>query len=718
MKSVLNRFDVRVSAIYFLVAVLWILTSDALVFRLLGTNAAQLEAVNTFKGLAFVAATTTALLIVVGFEQRKRVRSEDELRDSEKKLRLFIEHAPAALAMFDRDMRYIAVSRRWITDFHLETENVLGRSHYEVFPDIPDRWKAAHQLGLQGQTQIAEADEFKRADGSAQWYRWEVHPWYVSEGKIGGIVIFDEDITQQIQTQAYIRYQANLIESVSDAIISTDSQFVIKSWNKAAEVLYGWQAQEVIGKPMSEVVPTQYPENNSQEVLEQFRSNGLWRGEVIQSHRDGTPIDILSSVSLNLDSHGTVIGAIAVNRDIRERKRDEKALQRYNQRLSFMHQIDQDIINARPSEVMSHTVIRHICQLVACDNAAIVLFERDEAFAVMFKHDGDGTSPLPVQIRIPMVRNATIEKLEAGQVVIIPDLRLQEGAALEFAQLAIPDGFHATLSAPIRIQERLIGHLNFVSSTPNAFTVEHGEIVREVANQLAVAFQNARLMDDIRSNNQRLQALSAQLVEAQEAERRHIARELHDEVGQTLTALGLMLDVQARQSEAGGKQLDLRPSQTLVRDLTKIIREMSLELRPSMLDDLGLVSTLAWYFKRYHEQTGITIEFKHSGVEQRFPPAIETTLYRITQEALTNVARHAKVKVAAVQLWATDEAIHVQIADEGVGFDLPAVQKARATGGVLGLYERAQLVGGQCEINSSPGEGTIVSAKIPLEKPD
>jgi PAS domain S-box-containing protein len=718
MKSVLNRFDVRVSAIYFLVAVLWILTSDALVFRLLGTNAAQLEAVNTFKGLAFVAATTTALLIVVGFEQRKRVRSEDELRDSEKKLRLFIEHAPAALAMFDRDMRYIAVSRRWITDFHLETENVLGRSHYEVFPDIPDRWKAAHQLGLQGQTQIAEADEFKRADGSAQWYRWEVHPWYVSEGKIGGIVIFDEDITQQIQTQAYIRYQANLIESVSDAIISTDSQFVIKSWNKAAEVLYGWQAQEVIGKPMSEVVPTQYPENNSQEVLEQFRSNGLWRGEVIQSHRDGTPIDILSSVSLNLDSHGTVIGAIAVNRDIRERKRDEKALQRYNQRLSFMHQIDQDIINARPSEVMSHTVIRHICQLVACDNAAIVLFERDEAFAVMFKHDGDGTSPLPVQIRIPMVRNATIEKLEAGQVVIIPDLRLQEGAALEFAQLAIPDGFHATLSAPIRIQERLIGHLNFVSSTPNAFTVEHGEIVREVANQLAVAFQNARLMDDIRSNNQRLQALSAQLVEAQEAERRHIARELHDEVGQTLTALGLMLDVQVRQSEAGNPRVDIRPAQTLVSDLTKVIRELSLDLRPSMLDDLGLIPTLVWYFKRYYEQTGITIEFKHSGVEHRFPPAIETTLYRITQEALTNVARHANVHAAAIQLWATDEAIHVQVADEGHGFDLPAVQKARATGGVLGLYERAQLVGGQCEINSSPGEGTIVSAKIPLEKPD
>jgi signal transduction histidine kinase len=206
--------------------------------------------------------------------------------------------------------------------------------------------------------------------------------------------------------------------------------------------------------------------------------------------------------------------------------------------------------------------------------------------------------------------------------------------------------------------------------------------------------------------------LSARLVEAQEQERRHIARELHDEVGQTLTALSLMLDLQARHS-ANGEQM--REAQALVSDLTKRIRELSLDLRPSMLDDLGLIPTLAWFFERYQAQTGVAIDFKHSGVERRFAPVIEITLYRIVQEALTNVARHAHTQQVAVHLWANGETIRIQIEDAGAGFEIEAVRAANKTGGIVGLYERAQLVGGQCEIESSIGAGTIVNATLPLQ---
>jgi two-component system sensor histidine kinase/response regulator len=148
-----------------------------------------------------------ALLSVLEDERE----AQQALRDGERKLRLFIEHAPAALAMFDRDMRYLAVSRRWLTDYHLEDGELLGRSHYEVFPETPERFKWIHRRALDGEVSSAENDPFERLDGSVQWLRWEVRPWYTQDERVGGIVIFSEDVSQQHQlSQELERHRDNL----------------------------------------------------------------------------------------------------------------------------------------------------------------------------------------------------------------------------------------------------------------------------------------------------------------------------------------------------------------------------------------------------------------------------------------------------------------------------------------------------------------------------
>jgi PAS domain S-box-containing protein len=124
-------------------------------------------------------------------------------------LRLFVEHAPAAIAMFDLRMRYLAVSRRWLADYGLTGQEILGRSHYDIFPEIPERWKEIHRRCLAGAVERAEEDPFERADGSMQWIRWEARPWQSAPDKVGGIIIFSEDVTAHKQAESRLRHAAD-----------------------------------------------------------------------------------------------------------------------------------------------------------------------------------------------------------------------------------------------------------------------------------------------------------------------------------------------------------------------------------------------------------------------------------------------------------------------------------------------------------------------------
>ncbi len=226
--------------------------------------------------------------------------------------------------------------------------------------------------------------------------------------------------------------------------------------------------------------------------------------------------------------------------------------------------------------------------------------------------------------------------------------------------------------------------------------------------------ESRRLFHEVRVAHERLQSLSRRLVEAQETERRHIARELHDEIGQALTGLHLLLDMTNRLSMSEPVQKNLHEARNLVNELMAQVREMSLDLRPAMLDDLGLLPTLRWFFRRYTTQTDIRVQFRHTDMEQRFASEVETVVYRLVQEALTNVARYAGVNEATVRLWSDPDTVGVQVEDQGKGFD-PEVVLARATSsGLAGMRERVVLLGGDLTIESTPGGGTCLVAELPL----
>jgi signal transduction histidine kinase len=225
-----------------------------------------------------------------------------------------------------------------------------------------------------------------------------------------------------------------------------------------------------------------------------------------------------------------------------------------------------------------------------------------------------------------------------------------------------------------------------------------------------LVLSNTLLLNEVKSSQLSLQKLSRQLVQVHEEERRNLARELHDEIGQYLTALKLRLGNTARVTG----QLD--QSLLLVHELIQKVRKISLDLRPSVLDDLGLLPALEWYFERYTQQTRIVVDFDPQNLErQRFSNEIEITIFRIVQESLTNVARHANVEQVFVRLETRPGEIALEIEDEGAGFAMDT-QKAGSSSGLTGMVERARLLQGSMEIQSRLGKGTIIKVRIPLKE--
>ncbi|HYR30059.1 MAG TPA: ATP-binding protein, partial [Thermoanaerobaculia bacterium] len=207
-----------------------------------------------------------------------------------------------------------------------------------------------------------------------------------------------------------------------------------------------------------------------------------------------------------------------------------------------------------------------------------------------------------------------------------------------------------------------------------------------------------------------LRALPRRLIEMQETTGKQIARELHDEIGQVLTGIGMLLSIP--EPLPPSTQARLEEARRAVQELSGRVRALALYLRPAALDDFGLIAALEGLMERYTRQTGIAVEFVHAGAEgERFRSEVEVAGYRIVQEALTNVARHAAVRHASVTVEAGDGTLQVLVEDEGVGFDVSAV---RAGAGLGGMRERVAILGGELEIVSAPGSGTRVSAQLPL----
>ena len=278
----------------------------------------------------------------------------------------------------------------------------------------------------------------------------------------------------------------------------------------------------------------------------------------------------------------------------------------------------------------------------------------------------------------------------------------------------------ADLGVPLLYRDRLLGVLTTCSIQPGRqFTDHDRELLTAFAAQAAVAIENARLFDELKQSYGRLQSVAARAAEVEEAERRRLARELHDQVGQNLSALGLNLTMlQAQRGEAtdAAFRSRLTDSLTLVERTGAAIRSVMADLRPGVLDDYGLVAALRWLGDEVAARTGIVVDVQGEECAPRLAAPVENCLFRIAQEALVNVTKHAQASEVTVSVEVENGVVRLLISDNGIGFDPARAGKPQGGyhWGLSAMAERALGIGGRCRIESRPGKGTHVIVEAPL----
>ncbi len=368
----------------------------------------------------------------------------------------------------------------------------------------------------------------------------------------------------------------------------------------------------------------------------------------------------------------------------------------------------QSISTARSPEEVGAVALRHIRDVVSCRWVCVAVLDcAAQVFRIVASWCDEGVSCAPIQPGREYPVGCTAGAVE--QINALP-------GASEFVARLCEHGMTEML--PLTARGELVGLLALALTSPEDRTDDASSILREVASWLALALDNVMLSRAVRKQREQMQKLAARMSEAQETERRRLAIELHDRVGQNLTALGINLNIvrsllpQDQMARLGPK-LDI--AMGLLEETIERIRDLNSDLRPPVLDDYGVLAALRWFCQRFTERTGVETVVEGREPNPRLEQIEEIGLFRIAQEALTNAAKHARARSVVVRCEEDSDVVRLVISDDGIGFDPSSYRsnERRAGWGLIGMQERAAAVGGQLRIESTSGAGTRVLVEIP-----
>jgi PAS domain S-box-containing protein len=640
----------------------------------------------------------------------ERKQAEEALATSEAELRALFAAMTDVVMVLDAQGRYLQIAPTTPDLLYKPPAELLGRTIHEVLPaanaDI-----ILHRIRLALERQQPVHVEYSLPIGDSEvWFDGTVSPMGVDK-----VFWIARDVTERKQVEDELRKEKEILQRIFDhiplMIRFRDENGRISLVNQEWERTVGWSLEEIKESDL-DIFTKVYPDLQYRQKVLNFidAATGQW-AEFKSRVRDGRVLDT-AFANIRL-SDGTTIG---IGQDISERKRAENAEREHRALAEALRDTAAALSSTLDFEEVLDRILENVGLVVPHETSLIVLLEDDHLR--MARHKGLAERGLKEWIE--SLRPALDERpiyrriVQTAQPLVIPDTH----ADPDFVGLPELDWIRSFISAPIHVKGKIIGFLNLHSSLPGFFTNSQMAHLQAFADQAAIALENASLLQEVHTSRERLQTLSNRLLVAQEAERQSVARELHDEVGQVLTAVGANLRALELSPNRTTRAERLGDSLKLIDEALSRVRDLSFDLRPSLLDDFGLVPALEWYIDRQAQRSGFKAEFLTQPPEMRVAPALETTCFRVAQIALTNVMRHARAKHARVELRFHKTELELTVWDDGVGFDVGAALERAAQGATLGLLsmqERVRLARGEIEIESTPGQGTIIQARFPIE---
>ncbi len=347
----------------------------------------------------------------------ERKQAEEELAHSHDLMRYVIEHANSAVAVHDRDLRYVYVSQRYLDEYGVKERDIIGKHHYDVFPDLPQKWRDVHQRALAGEVLQADRDPYPHKDGTVEWTRWECRPWYDAHGAIGGIIVYTEVITERLRAEEKLRaseeFQRAIIAASPLAIITLDPEGRVRSWNDAAERIFGWTREEAVGQMLPYVADEQMDTFAAlrKQMLDGKTFSQL---ELTRQRKDGSPIDVRIATAPIRDREGRATAVVAVLEDITEQKRAEAAQAEQKALLEAIYRNAPLVLMVVDRERRVRQVNGFASQFVGRSTEEMLGLRGGEALRCVYALDHEDGCGFGEMCQQCIIRNTVLATLEHG----------------------------------------------------------------------------------------------------------------------------------------------------------------------------------------------------------------------------------------------------------------------------------------------------------------
>ena len=659
----------------------------------------------------------------------KRAQQRQSLREAEARYRSLFDGVPVGL--------YQTTPEGQVLDANVALVQMLGYPNRETLlmvsaadtyasPEDRRRWQVL--MEREGVVRDFEA-QLRRRDGTIIWVRDSAQAVRDSDGRVLYYEGVMEDITERKRAEEAFRrerdFSQSIVETTSALVVVLDADGRITLFNRACEELTGYTAAEAIGCTMWKfLIPERFVPDVQEAFSKRLRADvppGNY--EIPLLTRDGNERWITWTYTNVKDEAGNVTAIVSIGVDVTDFRRVQQTLERRNRELQALVKagqllsgtLDLDEVLDRVLDVVQKQFNLPSVSFSSYDPATQTFEIRAQRYDAP-AHQVGRIGERRTRDQHPYSSRA----LDTGQPVYEPDLWNAPHIPEEKQAEARAKNIRSVVEVPLIAKGQPVGVLHLRSfETPRFFTEEELAFVRAIAPGAAAAIDNAQLYGQIDAARARAEELAARVVQAQEEERRRIARELHDEVGQLLTGAKLSQEMLVADLPAEPAELRERALENvgLIDETMDVVRKLSLDLRPAALDELGLPAALEWHVERYQHQTGLQVTLRQELLPRQLSDPLATAVYRIIQEALTNVARHASAESVVVEVACTGQSLCVQVTDDGCGFDVAAVLRAGPAEehfGLMGLLERATLLGGEAHIESAPGQGTRIAVELPL----